>query len=219
MDNISKIKELLRDICGANKRTSGFWMMEIVSVEGDLCTAKINDFEIPNIRLSTIQNGSENGILITPTEGSIVLVADLSGGLLRELAVIGYTEIDSLHIHKEDTTIFADAEKVYVEVGESRLEIVDGQMDMEIGESSVSLTKDLIELNKGSNGGLIQIEELTDKLNDLTKAVNALVDSYNGHTHIGSCSVGPVTTEIPLAQASPAASFKSSDYENPKITH
>ena len=88
----------MRKVAGTDKMQFNFLSMEVVSVNGDLCCAKVGDFEIPGIRLAAISGGSAKGILITPTVGSVVLVADLSAGELRELAVIGYSEIDSVRI-------------------------------------------------------------------------------------------------------------------------
>lgn len=62
-----------------------------------------------------------------------------------------------------------------------------------------------ITVNGGKLGGLVNIEELTAKL-------NALVDVFNAHTHQGVD--GP--TGAPLTRA---GTFCRSDYEDGKITH
>ncbi|MCD8041446.1 MAG: hypothetical protein LUH10_00120 [Tannerellaceae bacterium] len=208
MDKGSRIKDLVQGIAGTNRKRYPFRLMEVVSVEGDLCRAKMESFEIPGIRLSPIINGSENGVLITPSEGSIILVADISNGELRDLVAIAYTEIDSIRVHKGDTTIYADNQSVSVEVGESRIDVTDG----------------LIEMNGGENKGLVKIDELTEKLNDLTDTVNELINSYNGHTHETTATLGlngpaEIFSILPDDQIDEANEFTSSDYENPKITH
>lgn len=206
MDKNSTVRELLRQITGTEKPQAVFHLMEVVSVDGDLCLAKMGDFEIPYIRLSAIAGGSENGILVTPTVGSIVLVADLSSGQLRDMAIVGFSEIDSIRIHKGKTTITTDGSEVSVEVGGSRMQISDG----------------LIAFNGGDLRGLIKIGDLTDKINEL-------IDAFNGHTHeipsggvavTGSATAqanpGPVT--VP-AIATPHANVQISDYENTKVKH
>ena len=40
MDKSSKIKGLIRSITGTDRPSFGFRLMEVVSVEGDLCRAK-----------------------------------------------------------------------------------------------------------------------------------------------------------------------------------
>lgn len=74
--------------------------------------------------------------------------------------------------------------------------------------------------NGGNNEGLIKIEKLTQKLNEL-------VDAFNQHTHIGSFSgtIAPSTpvsgtinaTSIPIPITQPF--FVKSDYEDPNVTH
>jgi hypothetical protein len=73
----------------------------------------------------------------------------------------------------------------------------------------VEVKSGTIEINGGTNGGLVKINELTDKL-------NALVNSFNSHTHpfVGVPPSSPGTTSATTAQAQP---FNKSDYENEKI--
>ena len=63
-----------------------------------------------------------------------------------------------------------------------------------------------ITINEGKLGGLVNIEDLTNKL-------NTLVQSFNTHTHTGK--MGAPTTP-PVAQAQ---TFNKSDYEDTKIKH
>lgn len=74
-----------------------------------------------------------------------------------------------------------------------------------------------IEINGGRLGGLINIEQLTDKL-------NALVDAFNSHTH--TIPIGGVICEKPNAAPvrvpevkNPASSFNAGDYEDETINH
>lgn len=62
-----------------------------------------------------------------------------------------------------------------------------------------------IVINGGKLGGLINIEQLTNKINEL-------VDTFNSHTHQGTH--GP--TQAPLQSAT---SFSKADYEDETITH
>ncbi|HRS19363.1 MAG TPA: hypothetical protein P5243_07655 [Bacteroidales bacterium] len=80
-----------------------------------------------------------------------------------------------------------------------------------------------IQTDKGSNGGLIQIEKLTDKINEVVDSLNDLIEAFNGHTHATATVIGQVTvsgtaTKIAIPSIK-ASKLKSSDYENPKIKH
>lgn len=82
---------------------------------------------------------------------------------------------------------------------------------------------DSIAFNGGQHGGLVNIEDLTGKLNNLVNEVNALKDTFNNHTHVlsGTCSTGPISgTATPTASKAQAASkFDKSDYEDDKVKH
>lgn len=64
-----------------------------------------------------------------------------------------------------------------------------------------------IVLNGGQNGGIVNITQLTQKLNDM-------VNRFNAHTHTATTIGG--TTTPPVA---PAAPFNASDYNDDKILH
>lgn len=74
---------------------------------------------------------------------------------------------------------------------------------------------DTIEFNGGELGGLVNIEELTKKINGLVQTVNALINAYNLHTHGVSGSATVATT----SQAQQADTFSAEDYEDTKIIH
>ncbi len=118
MDKNAKIKDLVRKVAGTDRTPSHFWRMEVVKVEGDRCTALLGEMVVPNIRLAAIPDGSKRGILITPEAGSIITVADLSGGQLRELEVVGFSAIDSMELF----------------VGGSRIRIAKGTIEINGGK-------------------------------------------------------------------------------------
>lgn len=74
-------------------------------------------------------------------------------------------------------------------------------------ESIVIRQAKSIVINGGTLGGLVNIEQLTDKLNELVRLVNS-------HTHVSGSKGTPTT---PPAQQ--ASSFTASDYEDSKIKH
>lgn len=68
-----------------------------------------------------------------------------------------------------------------------------------------------IVINGGKLGGLINIEQLTEKINDLVK-------TFNSHTHQVTVS-HPGGTFTTVKPGSSASSFKKGDYEDEKIKH
>lgn len=87
--------------------------------------------------------------------------------------------------------------------------VIVGSLSGDLAELVV-LAVDRVEsivINGGRLGGLINIDALTDKLNEL-------VQSINSHTHISGGKGAPTGTPIKQAQ-----SFRASDYEDDKIKH
>lgn len=68
-----------------------------------------------------------------------------------------------------------------------------------------------IVINGGKLGGLINIEQLTEKINNL-------VDTFNKHTHQVTVT-HPGGTFTTVKPTSSAETFKRTDYEDDKISH
>ena len=153
MDNASKIKQLLQQITGTEQSVFLFRPMEVVSVEGDTCRARYNELEIPGIRLAAIEGGADGGLLLKPATGSIVLVADLSCGELRECSVIGYSEIEALTYRHGDTTVTMNGSNVSATVGRMQLKV----------------TADGVEINGGKQGGLVLAAALRRSLESVQR--------------------------------------------------
>ncbi len=205
MDKPTQIRDLLRSIAGTDKPLFSFRLMEVVGIDGDLCRAKMDDFEIPDIRLSSIDGGSENGLLVVPAKGSIILVADISCGNLRELCAIGYSEIESIRFHQGKTTVTANANGTTVEVGSSKLHVEDGK----------------IIFNDGANHGLVKVEELKRSLESLKSYCETLKQAVSsGLTAVGAGpSANGTTGATAFDTAMAAASIRLEEMENDKVIH
>ena len=173
MDNATKIRESIRSIAGKNDVI--FPVAKVVSVEGETCTVSYQGLEFSDVRIASVVNSNAKNMLIKPKKDSYVLLCDLSNGKLRDLAVLSFSEIDTITI------------------------------------------------NGGNLGGLIKIQELTDKLNKFINEVNSLVSTFNSHTHTTNATVGATvvvgTIYSPATPASNVSSFNKSDYEDEKIKH
>lgn len=80
---------------------------------------------------------------------------------------------------------------------------------------------DEIVLSGDSFGGLVKVEELTQKLNDIESAVNQLTASFNSHTHTSPpAPTNPVVTTPPLIGSNISLTpTNSSELENNKVKH
>lgn len=104
MDRSKEIKDVLKSIAGVPGMM--FVMGKVESVGNETCSVKIADrLVINDVRLNASADGNRDNILIKPKVGSMVLMADLSGGDLRSLVVISFSAIDSLTVKFEGDVV------------------------------------------------------------------------------------------------------------------
>lgn len=84
---------------------------------------------------------------------------------------------------------------------------------IKVGESTIGVEGDTITFNGGENGGMVLVEKLTDKLNQLQREIDAIQTAIAAHSHgtpVGA-TTGTVYTRVNVS------GFNASDYENDKI--
>ena len=90
---------------------------------------------------------------------------------------------------------------------------IQAQGDVSVGSG------DTIILNKGENQGVVNIKELTEKLNQTVQELESLRALFNSHVHSG-VTTGPGSSGPTVTQASqPFSEFKQEDYEDTKCIH
>jgi len=89
-----------------------------------------------------------------------------------------------------------------------------------VGEMGITITTDGIQINDGSLGGLIKIEDLVTKLNNLENIVNDLITKYNAHTHPYVNVAAPATTSPTTSlETDTLTPTQKADLENAAVTH
>jgi hypothetical protein len=80
---------------------------------------------------------------------------------------------------------------------------------------------DTIELRGNQYGGLIKIEDLVGKLNDIENKVNGLITKFNSHTHLYAPGPSaPIPTAPTVTPETPITPITlKTDLENDKINH
>lgn len=177
MDTYSEIAKAIRAINGDNSGPALF-TGEVKSVEGETCTVKTGDFEIPDVSITPADDGKDGKLTIIPKVGSMVTVADLSGGLLRRMAVVQWGEVEK-----------------------------------------ITCTCDSIELNGGENGGLVNIQDLTDKLNNIEKDINSLKRAFTTWVPVPQDGGSSLKAGVASWAAQQLVQTQVSDLEDDKITH
>lgn len=177
MDTYAEIARAIKAMTGGNGGTTLF-TAEVKSVEGETCTVLIGELEVPDVLLTPADEGADGKLVITPKVGSQVTVADLSGGELRQLAVVHWGEVEK-----------------------------------------ISLTADSIELNGGDNGGLVKIEALTDKINNIEKDINKLKQAFTTWVPVPQDGGSSLKSGVASWAAQQLVQTQVSDLEDDKITH
>jgi hypothetical protein len=99
MNKSSEIRGLLKSFGKGDIFQSLFFTAEVVSAEDEKCSVKMGTTTLSDVRTGAVIDGEANNLRIKPTVGSMVLVADLSGGGMSDLAVIGFSKIDTITIN------------------------------------------------------------------------------------------------------------------------
>lgn len=86
-----------------------------------------------------------------------------------------------------------------------------GQLDI--------FSEDLVRINAGNNEGVVNINELTSKLNNLVKELESLKQMVNTHTHVGVTTGGGISGPTSSPYNNTFSTFNKSDYEDTKFTH
>ena len=143
-----------------------------------------------------------------------ILIGDLEVTDVRLRAVINDKDDQILRIPKQGSQVLvADMsggqfrELVVIEQSETE------KVDLSIGQTTITIEDGKITINGGNNNGLVNIQDLTNKLNEL-------VNAFNNHTHTTTATVGPTTTVGTLSTpVNTANAFKKSDYEDTTVKH
>lgn len=147
--------------------------------------------------------GSDFGLVIYPEKGAFVVVGFVADGAAG--VVLATDKIESAELIVGETSAVLDADGLRVETS----------------KMSVHINKEDIVFNGGELDGLVVIQKLTDKLNDLKDTVNDLINKYNSHIHTTTATVGPSAAvgviSPTTSSATPAKPFNKADYENTKI--
>ena len=77
----------------------------------------------------------------------------------------------------------------------------------------------VIQFNTGSNEGMVNINGITEKLNQTISELESLRAAFNSHTH-GGVQTGGGTSAVPLQPVTKAFSkYNKNDYEDKKCIH
>ncbi len=135
--------------------------------------------------------GADFGLCLFPEKGSFVVVGFVADGAAGVVLTTEKIESAEIVVGKSSAVLDADGLRI------------------DTNKMSAHINKEDIVFNGGTLDGLVVIQKLTDKLNEL-------VNTFNSHTHnVTVAHPGGLFTTVPPGSA--AAAFNKSDYENTKI--
>jgi hypothetical protein len=117
MDDLSKIKRSLCNIAGVQK--GHIFTAQVKSVESETCTVALGKASISRVRLRAVVNGKDEKLYIKPKKDSYILAVDLSNGDYRDLAVLTYSEVETINIKIAETTIDIDKDGIIFNGGKN----------------------------------------------------------------------------------------------------
>jgi hypothetical protein len=96
MDKPGKIRESIRKIAGTHNPGSVFLPAQVLNIYDETCDVQYGDLIITDVRLGAVIDGNANNLIIKPVKNSMVLIADLGFGEMRDFKVIAWSEIDTI---------------------------------------------------------------------------------------------------------------------------
>jgi len=155
--------------------------------------ATVLSVDIPNRACSvTTVSGQES----TELDG-VMLMADIDDGFLMVPSIGSTVIIGNNQAMQPFIAMFSEIDSVLIITGNQSFSIKDGAT----------------QFNDGSFGGLVQVANLTKKMNNIESLLNSLIGLYNGHTH---ASNGTPTVSLETNTLTPT---QRSDIENTNVTH
>lgn len=172
MENIGRIKDLIKNIGGGEEKAA-FFTAKVKSVKGDTCTVLIGDLELTEVRLrAVIDNDDDDTLRITPKKDSMVLVADLSDGAMRDLIVVKYTQAEMVELKRGEIDINitgGDTNEIRVINKKTKINLKEDEINIHNDKIEVNLKDNKINVNNGYSL-LTAFEKLIDKISEIQVA-------------------------------------------------
>lgn len=201
MNNIAE--SIRRMAQGCRQTVSLICTVDAVDKEARTVDCTPLDESAPMLGVNLQANqGSKFGIVVYPRVGSYVVVGFIANGSAG--VVLATDDIESIEIVVSDKTsrVLIDEERVRIDVDQ---------------ETSAELTKDGVVFNGGSLGGLVKVEELTDRLNTIENDINSLKQVFSMWTPTPQDGGGALKTTAMDWAKQTLRLTKRDDYENEKV--
>lgn len=205
----------------------------VTAVDGAVCTVDTGDGEPwANVLLRPTDEDATLGVAIVPAQDSTVYFVpldELTGtgllvpGLCTEWASIEVRKKDGPEVRlNEDNSIeVVSPEALTATVGDAVLEMgSNGDTSITAKDATLEMTNDgSIALNGGSNGPLIVLDNLIQRLNTLEQLWADVITWLGTHTHTSAAPGVPTSPPVAPFTGTPPPPTTAPDLENPDVTH
>lgn len=114
--------------------------------------------------------------------------------------------------------LMAESSKGFLIIPKDGTNVIVNMINSFTGYVAMFSEVDKIYLNGDTYSGLVKIDDLITKLNNLENKVNTIISTFNTHTHIAS-SLGSPTTMPPSLVVGTLTPTIKNDLENKKVVH
>lgn len=184
--------------------------VSVVDVDDNYAYVVVYDDDTPLSVPLSFMNVENATLKVKPQIGSTISVAFLNGDEANPF-IVDAAQVANYTIGRGDSEL-----SLTLDPDDAANDV----LYVKIGTSTLRVAPDVIEFNGGGLNGLVVLNELTDKLNELVSTFNNHIHQIPPGTFLISATAGVVnpTPEDTTVPTSDAAEFNSTDYENPKIT-
>ncbi|MBP4140015.1 hypothetical protein [Flavobacterium geliluteum] len=167
MDTPAEIKELIKQIVGANPNLpiTG----KVVSVEGESCTVKlISGLKVSDVKLKATINGQDDFILVTPKEGSSVIMLSSTGDL-NNLTVIKADQFEKMEIRQGGLIMLVDSSDGKISIKNETVTLKEILTDLATLLKSIKVYTGVGPSGTPLPDSVLAIESFESKINQLLK--------------------------------------------------
>ena len=207
---LRQIGEQFGDMLARNMARFGLRTATVERVTEDRAYVSFFEGDQPiAVPLAFLRLGASN-ILVKPTVGSLIAIGFLDANMETPY-IVACEKIDSVEFRQSKSQV-----RVTIDPEDDTKD----EINVRVGDSTIRVAQDVIELNCGSLGGLVKIAELERNLNSLKRYCeqlkSAVVSGFNS-VGVGSSASGPNgATATNAAMAGVSIRFDDMEYEKIK---
>lgn len=194
---------------------------KVLSVDENATTITVEVLELTfyDVRLRSVIT-DDTGVWVLPKVGSFVTIGQIEGGV--EYVLIRPSEIDKVFIKIGTKTMVIQESKLLATYGDTTIELNNDFAKIQSGSKKINISNTAIVHNNGSNDGLVKVNAILTKVNNIENKVNAILTMLGTWVPVandGGAALKALYTASSLTTLSALIATIKADIENPDVTH